>query len=122
MHEQKKILIVEDDYLTQKIYRALFSKDYWIQICANDEEMNAALQLAQYDLFIIDLSLQSKKDGIQLIQEIRQIKDYRKTPIMVVTAFAFPKDKTKAKDAGADEVFVKPIDNKVLVEEVKKYL
>ncbi len=118
---KNNIMIVEDDSLNQKIYNALFSEEYHIKICSNDAEMYAALSEDKFNLFIVDLALQSEKDGIQLIKELRQMEEYKNTPIMVVTSFAFQKDRTNAMEAGADEVFFKPIDNKVLLAEVKKY-
>lgn len=119
---KNKILVVEDDELNQRIYSLLLAKEYSITVCSNDKEFSAAIQKTDYDLFIIDLSLHSEKDGIQIIKELRGMDKYKKIPIMVVTAHAFKKDEDNSLAAGANVCIVKPVDNKLLLKEIKKYL
>ena len=116
-------MIVEDDVLNQQVYkRSLLSKDYILKICGDTKGFYAALMADTYDLFIVDLALNCEKDGIDLIKELRQMNHYKGTPIIVVTAFAFRKDKENAMAAGATRFIIKPFDNKKLLEEIKKYL
>lgn len=121
MKEKNKILIVEDDVLNQQVYKRSLSKDYILKICRDDIEFYAALSDSTYDLFIVDLALNCEKDGIDLIKELRQMNHYEETPIIVVTAFAFSKDKENAMSAGATQFINKPFYNKMLLEEIKKY-
>ena len=94
-------------------------KNYYFKICANEEEMYTALKEGQYDMFIFDLALHSEKDGVQLIKELRQTEEYKLSPILVITAFSSLRDREAAMEAGATEYFVKPVDNKVVLEAVK---
>ncbi len=121
MKEKNKILIVEDDVLNQQVYKRSLSKDYILKICGDTKGFYAALMADTYDLFIVDLALNCEKDGIDLIKELRQMNHHKGTPIIVVTAFAFSKDKENAMAAGATQFIIKPFDNKKLLEEIKKY-
>jgi DNA-binding response OmpR family regulator len=121
MKRKNNLLIVEDDVLNQKVYKAILSKDYEIKICGDDEKFYAALKENEYDLFIIDLSLNCEKNGLDLIRELREIEKYKDTPIIVVTGFVSIKDKEIAIAAGATKFINKPFNMKTLLAEIKKY-
>ncbi len=122
MEKKPKLLIVEDDDLNQLIYKRIFANKYDIVMCKNEDDFYPALKTNKFDIFLIDISLVGTKDGIQLIQELRQMKDYESTPIIVVTANAFKKDEEIAKDAGATKFLRKPVDTKMLIEEFEASL
>lgn len=117
-----RLLIVEDDELNQRIYKAILSKDYEIIICGDDEEFYTALRENDYDLFIIDLVLSCSKNGTDLIRELRKIEKYKDIPIIVVSAFVSLKDQKIAMAAGSTKFISKPFDKEALLTEVKKYL
>ncbi|NJD21268.1 MAG: response regulator [Melioribacter sp.] len=122
MERRPKLLIVEDDDLNQLIYNRIFASKYDIVMCKNEDDFYPALNANKFDIFLIDISLVGTKDGIQLIQELRQMKEYKSTPIIVVTANAFKRDEEIAKDAGATKFLRKPIDTKMLIEEFETSL
>ena len=122
MERRPKLLIVEDDDLNQLIYNRIFASKYDIVMCKNEDDFYPALNANKFDIFLIDISLVGTKDGIQLIQELRQMKEYKFTPIIVVTANAFKRDEEIAKDAGATKFLRKPIDTKMLIEEFETSL
>jgi len=117
-----RLLIVEDDELNQRIYKAILSKDYEIIICGDDEEFYTALRENDYDLFIIDLALSCDKNGTDLIRELRKIEKYKDIPIIVVSAFVSLKDQKIAMASGSTKFISKPFDKEALLTEVKKYL
>lgn len=119
MEHKPKLLIVEDDDLTQRVYEAIFSKRYDLVICRNEIDFYPALTKHKIDIFLIDISLVGTKDGIQLIKELRDSQDYKTAPIIVVTANAFKKDEETAMRAGATKFIRKPFDNKRLIEELE---
>jgi len=119
---KNKLLILEDDNLNQLVYKRILSKEYDVVICGDDKEFDSAINRDTYDLFIIDLAINCERDGIDLIKELRQTDQYRNTAIIVVTAFAFRKDRENCMAAGATEFMVKPFDNINLLEAIEKYL
>ncbi|MHB8905539.1 MAG: response regulator [Melioribacteraceae bacterium] len=116
-----KLLIVEDDDLTLKVYQFVLSKDYELTECKNESELLDALNEGEYDIFIIDLSLIEGKNGIDIIKELRQMKKYQRVKIIVVTAHAAQVDERNAIEAGADEFLRKPISNQDLKNALKHH-
>ena len=122
MKRKNNLLIVEDDWLNQKVYKAIFPDDYVIKICGDDKEFYAALEEKEYDLFIIDLALNSEESGIDLIISLRKMEKYKEIPIIVISAFTARKDKNIAMSAGATKFVNKPFDKNALLKDVQKYL
>ncbi len=121
MDKLPRILIVEDDELNLKVYMYCLKNDFEITTCRGDTEFFEKLSLGLQDIFLVDLSLPGGKDGIQIVQELRRMKEYEKTPIVVVSAHAFRVDEEKALAAGATRFLRKPIENSALLSEIKKY-
>ncbi|MCX6168918.1 MAG: response regulator [Ignavibacteriales bacterium] len=119
--EKPKLIVVEDDDLSQIIYENIFSKYFEITVCTNDSKFYDSLKTAHYDIFLIDLGLGKGKNGVQLIEELRLMEEYKTTPIIVVTAYTLRKDEQISMLAGATKFLQKPIDNKVLLNEFKSY-
>lgn len=118
MEKKPNLLLVEDDLTNQMAFRSVLSRSFNMVICKNENEFNVALKKEQFDIFLIDLALQGTKDGIALIQDLRCMKRYETTPIVVVTAHASSKDERNAVNAGATKFLRKPIDNKLLIEQL----
>jgi len=122
MNELPKMLIIEDDELNLKVYTYCLRHDFTITTCRTDVEFFEKLAEGIQDIFLVDLSLPGGKDGIQLVQELRQMEEYKNTPIIVVSAHAFRVDEERAMNAGATKFLRKPIENSVLLSEIKKYV
>jgi DNA-binding response OmpR family regulator len=121
MDRKNKLLIIEDDKLNQLAYKGILSKFYDIKICGNVKEFDSAIIEDTYDLFVMDLALNCEKDGLDLIKELKQMEKYSKTPIIVVTAYAFQEDRKLSMEAGADKFIIKPFDNKTLLDEINNF-
>jgi two-component system, OmpR family, KDP operon response regulator KdpE len=99
------ILVIEDEPPLQKFLRAaLGSQGY--QVVESMTGKDGLLQAAsrQPDLIILDLGLPDV-DGIDVA---RQLREWSKTPIIVVSARGKEQDKVVALDAGADDYLTKP--------------
>lgn len=116
------VLIVEDDEIILDIFSRIFQKEFNVVACRSVESYYLALQKNKVDIFIMDMALGSKKNGLDLIKELRESEQYKSTPIVVVSAHAYIRDERLALNAGADKYIRKPIENKYLVEEIKKIL
>lgn len=110
----KKMLVIEDDELTQNIYSRIFKSDFEIDFAESSEKYHQDLSEKIYDIVIIDISLKGSKNGIELISEFKKNPIFNSIPLLCITAHAFNADKVKAIDAGTDVFLVKPVDNKVL--------
>jgi len=119
---KEKILIVEDNSQNVRLLKmALRAKGYTLLEAADGEE---ALDMAinnKPDLIIMDIQL-PKVNGVEVTKRLRQMSDFKQTPIIAVTAYAMKGDEEKFMKAGCDAYVPKPINTRQLPEIVAKML
>ena len=76
---------------------------------------------ATFDLVLTDVNM-PVMDGLTLTRELRQLPNYRFTPILVLTTEAGPEKKQEGRAAGATGWLVKPFNPDQLLATVKKVL
>ncbi len=104
---KKKILIIEDDQFSLKLYSNLLNKEgYEIIATPNANDVIRLTKDKKPDLFIIDLMLQDG-DGFSLIKDLRSIEGNKKTPIIVLSNLGQETDIDEAIKKGANKYFVK---------------
>jgi len=114
----KKMLVVEDDLLSQKVMRRIFKNDFEIDMCESVEEYYEKYSKTNYDIIIMDVALKGTKNGLELIKEIKAVPSYTGTPILCLTAHAQIKMRQTAMESGTDLFITKPVATKVLKEAV----
>ena len=126
-----KILIVEDDTFTQELYKFLFDrKGYKYDITDEGEKVVDILKGGDISLIILDINLKNtylnnmKTDGIGIAEFIRNIPEYAKIPILVISAYqSNVNGRNLMKEGLVDDFIVKPIiDFNLLLDKVKKLL
>ena len=117
-----KLLVFEEDETNLKILAFCFRNDFQVSVCTTEKEMNSRLKDNPHDIFLINVSDKGDQNGFKLVKGLRQLPDYESTPIVIVTANTFKKDEKIAMDSGATKFFKRPIENKVLIGELKKCL
>lgn len=115
-YEKPKILIVEDDFENQKYLNILLRKEFEPDVTDNADEAYSLLQKKNYNIILMDISLQGKKDGLQFTRELKADPLFKTIPVVALSAHAFPKDKDNAINAGVELFFTKPVDGSLLVE------
>jgi CheY-like chemotaxis protein len=117
MTNMPKLLIVEDDEWIVKIFSKVLSKNFEISIAQTIQEFYSCMKDNIYDVFLIDLALRADKNGLELIEELRQNENYLHTPIVVVTANVLRRDREDSFKVGATKFIAKPVENSVLLQE-----
>jgi len=119
---KEKILIVEDNSQNVRLLKmALRAKGYTLLEAADGEK---ALDMAinnKPDLIIMDIQL-PKVNGVEVTKKLRQMSDFKQTPIIAVTAYAMKGDEEKFMKAGCNAYVSKPINTRQLPEIVAKML
>lgn len=108
-----KILVAEDNLVTQKILQAfMHSLGCDASFVLNGRAAIEALCVEAFDLVLMDCHM-PEVDGYTATQEIRQMEASdpmrRRTPILALTAATTESDIQRCFDAGMDEVCSKPI-------------
>ena len=116
---RKKVLIVEDNTLNQKLMGILFNKMGYVFEIANDgREAIAKVREKKFDLILMDIQM-PVIDGFEASKIIRS--EGIKTPIIALTAHVFKEDKEKCIAAGMDDFLTKPIEPNALKEKILKW-
>ena len=117
-----KILLVEDYKHSQIIVTRLLKKNNFesIVVVENGQEALDQAKEQHYDLILMDMQM-PVMNGFEATQKIRQLEEYKNTPIIALTAFAMKGDKEKCLEAGATDYIPKPIDSKEFIQKVKYY-
>jgi len=113
-----KIVVVDDDADLLRLVRIKLSKEGFDVVTAVDGEEGAAAILREKpDVMIVDVMM-PKKDGYQVLTEVR-VKMGKKTPIAIMlTAKAETRDIAKGLESGADDYITKPFSPRELVERI----
>jgi len=126
--EGRRILIVEDD--VRNVYaltNILEPRGAEVQIARNGQEAidalkNAALgSSSAIDLVLMDVMM-PVMDGLAATREIRLKPEWRKLPIIALTAKAMPDDQQRCIEAGANDYMAKPLDVEKLLSLVRVWM
>ncbi len=126
----KKLIIVEDDTLTQQLYLVYFRKS-GIEplITDNGEELFSILNKEKVGVILMDINLTNtyfrgeKMDGIKLSRLIKGNSRTHHIPIIIATGFSSNLDGSLVRETQAEEIIAKPILNfKAFVNKINQYL
>ena len=118
--ESLKILVVDDENRMRKLVKDFLTKKGFAVIEAGDGEEAVDKFFEEKDIALIILDvMMPKMDGWQVCREIRQ---YSKVPIIMLTAKSDEKDELQGFDLGVDEYITKPFSPKILVARVEAIL
>ncbi len=99
------ILVVEDDRQIRRFLRAtLGAEGYRFLEAVTGDDAIAQAAAHQPDVILLDLGLPDR-DGLDVIQKVRE---WSRTPILILSARGQETDKIEALDLGADDYVAKP--------------
>jgi CheY-like chemotaxis protein/signal transduction histidine kinase len=114
--EGRRILLVEDDVRNVFALSSLLEpKGAKLQIARNGREALEMLERAPpdreggIDLVLMDIMM-PEMDGLTATRRIRERPEWRKLPIIALTAKAMPDDRESCLSAGANDYVAKPLD------------
>ncbi|MCX5876091.1 MAG: response regulator transcription factor [Deltaproteobacteria bacterium] len=115
-----RILIVDDDPdIRDQLVRLLTGQKYIVEIAADGEKALDRIFNQPFDLIILDIMMPIK-DGLSVLQEIRQ--DKIGTPVLLLSAKSEINDKIKGLDQGADDYLAKPFSASELLARMRALL
>lgn len=116
---KEKILIVEDEPTISRIVSSYFQREGYETFTAADGQQGVDLaKLVEPDAICLDIMM-PVKDGWQAAKEIRE---FSKAPIIIMTALSSEEDMIKGYNLMVDDYIVKPFSPKVLIAKVKNMI
>ncbi len=118
--DKLKVLVVDDESRMRKLVKDFLSKkNFEVLEAENGEQaVDIFFNNKEIALLILDVMM-PKMDGWQVCREIRQ---YSKVPIIMLTAKSDEKDELLGFELGVDEYISKPFSPKILVARVEAIL
>lgn len=117
-----RILVVEDNPMNMKVVLMTLKRYGYTLLEAVDGEQ--ALEMAtreKPDLILMDIQL-PKMDGMEVTRRLRQMPDFKQTPIIALSAYAMKGDREKGMEAGFDDYLSKPVNTRELPKVIEDML
>ncbi len=103
----RNILIVEDDLFMGKYYAALLKKaGYEVGLMASGEGVGDYNKRTKPDILILELLL-PKKDGFEVLKEVRDIPTDVRPKVLVLTELGAKEDREQVRKLGFDDYMIK---------------
>ena len=119
---QKRVLVIEDNPLNMKLFKAILHKEHYSVLEAVDAETGIVIATEQPpDLILMDIQLPGM-DGLKATKVIKSNPELRDIPVVAITGFAMHTDRTRAEEAGCAGYMTKPIRVHEFIQTVARYL
>jgi CheY-like chemotaxis protein len=120
--QSARILVVEDDPLVAQMLQMFLGRGgYQVAMAEHGRKALEVLEQEPVDLILMDLKM-PVMDGYEATRSIRQREEWRKLPIIALTAHARPEDKAQCLAAGMNDFLSKPIDMQQLYSAIEAHL
>lgn len=117
-----KILVVEDNPDNLRLVSwMLEDENYVFDAVESGEACLEQLEKEKYALVLLDISLPGI-DGKETARRIRAQPDFRSLPVIACTAHAIKQEEIEILAAGVNCIVTKPIEEKLLLDSLRKYL
>ncbi len=117
-----RILVAEDNEDNRNLARLLLEKaGYHVDFAENGRVALEKCAAFNYDLVFMDIQM-PEMDGHEAAFQLRKLADYKKTPIIALTAHGLESDIAKSMSLGMNAHITKPLKKNVLYEALEKWL
>lgn len=116
------VLLVEDNPVNQRVAEKMLEKlGCRVQVAAHGGEALARLDEQRYDVVLMDCQM-PEMDGYEATRRIRTRANDGLTPVVALTAAAFPEDLSRCREAGMDDHLSKPVTLESLAAVLRKWI
>ena len=116
-------VLIVDDYPDALDIWAIYLRAIGYRVSTAADGLNAITQAEQLlpDLIVLDLELPGIS-GFEVARRLRKNPLTHDIPLIAATGYSHERQLSMAREAGFDEVMVKPVDPDLLVEEIERRL
>ena len=111
-NKMDRVLIVEDDLISQKIIEGYLTNDaHDTKILGDGAAAVKAVEKDDFDVVLMDINMPGM-DGLEATKKIRDLKDKKKAnvPIIAITGNVSEEDIDNCRKAGMNDFVAKPVD------------
>lgn len=101
------LLVAEDDQFYANLYRTKLEKEgFGVVVASNGRETLELLRKSNPNLIILDLVM-PEMDGFEVLKKLREEKDLRDVPVIILSNLGQPEDIERAKELGVFKYIIK---------------
>jgi len=115
-------LLVEDEEISRTITRVFLQDICDVDFAENGEIGYEMAEKKNYDIIFMDIGLGRGMNGMQTAKKIKQLDNYKNTPIVALTAYAMKGDKEEFLANGCSHYISRPVDKHKLIKLVQDIL
>jgi chemosensory pili system protein ChpA (sensor histidine kinase/response regulator) len=117
-----RLLLIDDSLSIRKfVGKMLESAGYQIDTAVDGEDGLRKASAVKYRMILTDLEM-PKLNGFEVIQALRSRPETKETPIVVMTTRAGDKHRQMALNIGANSYIAKPVEERMLLQEVERWV
>jgi CheY-like chemotaxis protein len=122
MKTSSLILVVDDNDAGQLLVRTVLELEgFRVDSASSSEEVLERLNVCRPDLILMDVQL-PRQDGLALTRQLKADPSTDAIPVVALTANAMAGDREQALAAGCIGYISKPIDTRILGDQVREFL
>ncbi|MDZ7717558.1 MAG: hybrid sensor histidine kinase/response regulator transcription factor [Balneolaceae bacterium] len=119
--KKEHLLLVEDNDDFRNYLQSVLSEEYQVTVAREGTEALELLQEEKVDLVISDVMM-PKMNGLEFVNNLRKQEEYKKLPVIFLSAKNLDTDKEAGLSSGADVYLTKPIKSKLLLSQIEAVL
>jgi two-component system cell cycle response regulator DivK len=118
----RTVLVAEDNAVNRELLRELLeTRGYTVLEACDGQEALHMIDQAQPDILLLDIGM-PVLNGFAVVRKIRENPHLDKLPVVAVTAYAMQDDREKILNSKFDGYLSKPINPRLLMEELDRLL
>ena len=110
------VLMVEDNELNSHLTKVFLKNTCIVDHAADALTALQKVKEKSYDTILMDINLGSGMNGVDAVNEIRKLDNYKNIPIIAMTGYALNCDKENLLERGFTHYLAKPFDKPQLLE------
>ena len=114
------IMAVDDSPVMHNLVKRALEEDYRVLVADNAVDALSLIYHEPISVLLLDVSMPGI-DGLELCRTVRNLPQFQKLPIIMLTARDGMFDKVQGRLAGATEYLTKPFEAEQLCQVVKKF-
>lgn len=115
-----RILALDDNRPMRLILERHLNRFFEVDLVSDADEAVGRARRHPYEVVLLDINLGTKKNGMDVLKEMKELPGYGNAFFIAVTAYALPEEKTRFLRAGFDGLVSKPFTRDSLLKEISR--
>lgn len=117
-----RVLVIDDNRISQQVIRAMLAKGGWRVDCAGGGEAALTLLAAEtYSVILMDIQMPGM-DGHETTRRLRELPGYEQAPVIALTADVSDEVRRQCRESGMNGFLQKPVHIRELLAAVQEWV